>query len=228
VGLYSIQETAALASFVTGRRIRSQSISRWLWGQRYRFAGRVFTSEPLWTPQLPLLGSERALSFRDLIEVLFVATFRAQGVSLQTIRRIISKAEDLIAGKYPLSTIRFKTDGSRIIADTIDEFERRFVYDLDTGQYLLEVVFDRLLEGLDYSGIYASRWWPLGKKRRVVVDPERSFGRSIVSKEGVPTAALAGAFLAEESAEAVAYWYGVEPESVRDAVEYERRLEQAA
>jgi hypothetical protein len=35
-----------------------------------------------------------------------------------------------------------------------------------------------------------TRWWPLGKQRSVVLDPQRSFGAPIASGSGIPTATL--------------------------------------
>jgi uncharacterized protein (DUF433 family) len=65
-------------------------------------------------------------------------------------------------------------------------------------------MWDKLYDALDYSEYdELLRWFPLGKNRRVVVDPGRSFGRPI-SLEGVPTAVLASALKAEKSAEDVA------------------------
>lgn len=227
-GLYSLPEAARIASFATQKRLTSAAIRRWLWGYGYPVAGELKMAKPLWVPQLAPVTDSRVVSFRDLVEVMFVATFKNEGISLQTIRRIIGKAADLIEGKYPLSSLKFASYSKTIVADTIDPHERRSVFDLDSGQYLLETEFDRLRAALDYTDLYASRWWPLGKDRRVVVDPSRGFGRSIVALEGVPTAALQGAYRAEGSIEAVARWFEVSEESVRDAVEYEDRLSQAA
>lgn len=214
VGIYAIPEAAR----ITG--VPPASIRRWLWGQETR---------PLWHPQLPVLDHSRALGFRDLIEIQFVHQFRQRGVSLQTIRRALDQATALFHESHPFSSLKFKTDGRNILAEvTEDPEDRSRIFDLMTGQYLLEIVFDRLYEGLEYSGLdELLRWWPLGKDRGVVLDPSRSFGRPIVASGGVPTAILAGAFKAEGSIEAVADWYEVSPDAVRDALEYERDLRAA-
>jgi len=78
--------------------------------------------------------------------------------------------------------------------------------------------------GLEFQADQLVRWWPLGMRRRVVIDPRRAFGQPIVAKEGVPTAILAGAVQLEQSVAEVADWYEVDPRSVRDAVEFEEKL----
>jgi uncharacterized protein (DUF433 family) len=79
--------------------------------------------------------------------------------------------------------------------------------------------------GLDFNDLHeAERWWPLGKERSVVIDPERSFGAPIASRSGVPTQILHGAFQSARSYKFVANWYAVDAKEVRDAVTCEERL----
>ncbi len=221
VGIYSVTE----ASRIT--HVPAQYIRRWLGGYRYFVDGQKKRQAALWQPQLPTIEDTLALDFRDLIEIQFVHRFRQEGLSLQTIRKTIDRATRLLVESYPLSSVKFKTDGRSILAQVIEAGEKQCVFDLATGQYLLEFVFDYLYEALEYSKFdELVRWWPLGKDRRVVVDPKRSFGRPIV-QEGVATAILAGAFKAEGSVAAVANWYELPQESVNDALEFEAGLRAA-
>jgi DNA-binding transcriptional MerR regulator/uncharacterized protein (DUF433 family) len=217
IGIYTIPEAVRL----TG--VSAASIRRWLWGYRHKTSGGPMTRhEPLWTSQIPTIEDSRALGFRDLIEIKFVDHFRRHGISLQSIRKTIDRATELLEQSYPLSAVRFKSLGKSIFAEVLEENERKLVFDLYTGQLLLSFMWDRLYDALEYSEFdELIRWFPLGKNRRVVVDPRRSFGRPI-SLEGVPTAILASALRAEKSVESVAYWYKVAPDSVRDADDYER------
>lgn len=221
VGLYSLPEAARIT------KIPSEHIRRWLWGRPRTAAGST-KQEPLWRPQLPSIGGAKGLSFRDLIEIQFVHRFRQRGVSLRVIRKTLDLATRLLNESYPLSSVRFKTDGKSILAEVaVRSEEGRSVFDLATGQYLLDFVLPLLYDALEYSELDdLLRWWPLGKDRRVVVDPRKRFGRPIVT-EGVPTAILAGSHDAEGSIPAVARWFEVSEESVRDALEFERSLKAA-
>ncbi len=222
IGIYSVPEAARLT------RIPADSIRRWLWGYRSRSkSGATSERRPLWTSQVPTIDDARALGFRDLVEIQFVSHFKERGISLQSIRKTIGRATELVESSYPLSSTKFKTDGKRILAEILDEHERKLVFDLYSGQYLLQFMHDHLYDALEYSAFEELlRWWPLGRARRVLVDPHRSFGQPI-SPEGVPTSVLAGALRAERSLEDVAYWYKVDPASVRDADDYERALRAA-
>ena len=220
VGIYSVAEASRLT------RVPPDSIRNWLWGYHYSKRGKIRSAAPLWTPQLPLLDDSKALGFRDLIEVQFIHTFRQHGVSLQTIRRALGFAMQELEGDYPFSSLQFKSDGKSILAEVVDDpEERRRIFDVITGQFLLEIFFDRLYEGLEYSKVEGLvRWWPLGKDREVVLDPKRNFGQPITSREGVPTAILEKAYRTEGSIHAVAEWYEVAPHAVEDALELERKL----
>lgn len=222
VGIYSVPEAARL----TG--VAPDAIRRWLWGYQFRLRDGVRSqSAPLWQPQVPVIDDVKALGFRDLIEIQFVNHFKKSGLSLRSIRGIIGSATDLVEACYPLSSVKFRTDGRRVVAEVLEESERRLIFDLRTGQYLFSFYWGRLYDALEYSSFEELlRWWPMGKERRVLVDPKRNFGQPI-TPEGVPTHVLASAFRSEESETKVAHWYRVDTESVRDAVEFERQLQAA-
>ncbi len=216
VGIYTVSE----ASSLTG--VSSRAIRRWLWGYR----GKSAQHQPLWTPQIPIVDDVKALGFRDLIEIKFVDHFNKRGhLSLQFIRKIIDHAAELLEQTYPLSSIKFKGIGKQVIAEVAEGTpEKKLLFNIYTGQFLLPFMIDYLYDALEYSEYdELARWYPLGKDRRVVVDPKRSFGRPI-SPEGVPTGVLAAALKAEKTVDNVVYWFKVDPKSVTDANEYENML----
>lgn len=220
VGVYSVAEAARLTS------ISSQRIRRWLSGYRYKAGDEERERPPIWRAQLPALDHQVALGFKDLIEVRFVNAFIEHGVSLHTIRLAAIKASDLVADSHPFTTKAFKTDGRSIFAEIQRQTGERELLDLAKSQYAFrQVISPSLYAGLDFSEAgEATRWWPLGKKRLIVLDPQRAFGQPIVDSEGVPTAILARAFHVEKSFQKVASWYAVDVKSVRAAVEFEKKL----
>lgn len=225
VGVYTVPEAARLTG-VPARRIK-----RWLTGYTFKDKeGGPHTSPPLWKRQIDSPDSV-ALSFRDLLEIRFVDAFRRHGVQWIAIRTAAQRAAEIIHDSHPFSTKRFKTDGRSIFAEILQATGEESLLDLVKSQYELKQIVDPFLfEGLEFSelGIEPVRWWPLGRERRVVIDPERSFGQPVVDPESVPTAVLARAFRAEGSVEAVARWFKVAEEAVEDAVEFETKLAAAA
>lgn len=209
IGIYSVPEAERLTG-ISGDKIR-----RWLWGTASGDA------RPLWDPQHPVLDGSKALGFRDLIEIRFVDAFREAGVSLHQIRGALDSVRRLIETEYPLSTLHFKTDGKKIYADI--EGHNHLLLEIPSQQHVFRFpqILDRLRDGLEYREGDLVRWRP--KNNRVLLDPRRGFGHPIVD-EGVPTDVLASAYATEGSLAAVAKWYDVDEDSVRDAIEFEAAI----
>lgn len=225
VGVYTVPEAARLT------HIPARTIRRWAVGYRYTRGEAVHSAPAVWKRQIATVEDSVALSFRDLIEVRFVAFFRGRGVSWKAIRTAAQCAAEIIQDSHPFSTKRFKTDGKSIFAELIQASGKETLLDLARQQYEIKSVVEPFLyEGLEFSdlGLAPVRWWPLGKNRRVTIDPERSFGQPIVSPESVPTSILAKAYRAEGTIDAVARWFMVPNKAVADAVEFETQLAAAA
>ncbi len=242
-GLYTVAEVCRLTGISPGR------VRRWMRGYTFVRKGEPRTSPPL---ILGEYGSNEpgsiALSFMDLVEVRFVDAFLKEGVRWRTLREAHHKAAKDLRATHPFATRKFATDGHSILA----RIGQAAIVDIVGGQLgFHRILKDYLVTGLDFKDQLAVRWWPLGRHRPVVIDASRSFGQPIVNREGVPTAVLHRAYIAEsrsqvgltslaepseaaESAsgttlhagaiERVARWYDVERRSVRAAVEYELQL----
>lgn len=220
VGIYTVPEAARIT------KVRPARIRRWLRGYEFRSPGGTRTSPAVWEPELPEVEGSLALGFRDLIEVRFVDAFRSHGVSWKTLRLAAERASEILQDTHPFSTKRFKTDGRRIFAELVSETGEELLLDLVKSQYgFRQVIGPHLYEGLEFDDSRgAVRWYPLPGSRRVVIDPAISFGQPVVHPESVPTAILAKAAQVEPSIDRVARWYEVDPQAVRDAVDYEEQL----
>jgi uncharacterized protein (DUF433 family) len=222
-GIYSVSEAARLA------RVPAARIRRWIRGYSFPTLAGRHRSEPIVVPDIEPIASTIALSFLDLQEVVFVDAFLKAGVSWKTMRSAHHAAEQKL-GQHPFSTGRFATDGRWILLDLTGDVAAvdPAFQEVLTNQLAFRRLILPYLVKLDFGKDgQAIRWWPVGKKRRIVVDPERSFGQPIVSREGVPTVVLARAFQAERSTPIVARWYGVSRQSVTDAVKFEASLKAA-
>jgi uncharacterized protein (DUF433 family) len=167
-----------------------------------------------------------ALNFLDLQEIRFVDAFLRAGVKWKTLRIAHERVEGAL-GLHPFSRGNFVTDGTRIFQDLVRSVRRSdgaFV-DIVSSQASFRSVVGPYIVDLEFAQDgQATEWWPLGKDRLVVLNPQRSFGQPIVAPEGVPTNILARAYRAEQSYARVSRWYDVSDRAVRDAVEYEKTL----
>lgn len=173
------------------------------------------------------LADEKMLGFRDLLELRTVARFVQQGVLLQVVRATIDVARESL-GDYPLQSRRFVTDGRKIFLEAIDRVGgEASILDIRERQFAIEsIIRPSLIEGIEYGEHYqALRWFPVPKKKVIVLDPAVQFGEPIIADAGVPTDTLAAALAAEGGdVQRVARLYRGTPQAVNAARDFERRL----
>ncbi|MEK0336698.1 MAG: helix-turn-helix domain-containing protein [Nitrosopumilus sp.] len=219
-GIYSIPDAARL----TG--IHPNSIRRWVSGYNYTYHNKSSISPPVISSTFKTLDSQVALAFLDLIEIRFINAFKKHGISLIHIRKAYKNAKNLLSSEHPFATRKFKTDGKVIIAEIASKSDDIILIELAKNQLLIEKILQPyLFLGLEFADDdLVFRWWPMGKKQGIVIDPEISFGKPIVFKEGIPTSTLACAYNTEKSFKTVADWYEIHISTVKHAVEFENLL----
>jgi uncharacterized protein (DUF433 family) len=181
----------------------------------------------MWRAQLEPIDGQVALSFLDLMEVRFVDAFLKADLSLAKVRRAAQLAKELVGSDHPFSTQKFCTDGKRIFAEIETPDGQKTTLDLERSQFgIYDVIAPSLLKGVEFDASgQAARWRPYEHDMpRVVLDPRRQFGQPIVDRGGAQTSVIADAVKAEGSIDAVARWFEIDPEAVRQAVEFEIRL----
>jgi uncharacterized protein (DUF433 family) len=216
VGLYTIPEAARLLG------AKKIDVHRWMFGYDYNVRGEKRHQDPVAGEQLAVDGA-KALTFHDLLEFRFVNALRGCGVSLQAIRKAATNARELFDAKHPFVLKRIETDGLTIFANAADDTDDEKLLDLVRKQYgfrrFLENAF---IKGIEFDDDVASRWYPVENSKSIVLDPERSFGRPIMSRFGIPTWVLYEAYLAENKDRGrIARIYGVTPRAVDQAVQFE-------
>ena len=224
-GSYSIPDAARIV------HASSQSIRRWALGYEFGSPEDRHRSAPILLTRVFTVDNEPVLTFKQLIELRFINLFRSHGVSIPVIRGAAQFACELLRSDSPFAAKGLMTDGRHIFMamspDIVEEMpEDRVIHDLNLGQTVMAEIVDRYFRQIDYDLSDAIRLWPLGKDRQVVIDPRRSFGMPIDPETGVTTDTLYRMRAAGETESAVADWYRVTEDAVRDAVEYELGLKQ--
>ena len=219
-GLYPIPEAARLLH-MDSRKLRS-----WIREYEYTSKGHSYTHHALIKRSFGEEG--QLLSFLELMELQFVKLFRSQGVSMQMIRKAAEIAAERFDTDYPFAVQRFDTDGRGIFATLkAGEDDKIVIEELDHGQYVFTSIVRPFFRKLDYDGQEeALRYWPLEKKGRVVLDPERQFGKPIDSTTGIPTSTIYKAICAGggQDPKAVAKWFDIPISAVNAATRFEKSL----
>jgi uncharacterized protein (DUF433 family) len=128
----------------------------------------------------------------------------------------------------PFVTKRFRSDGNHVFIDLEAKAkgkERELIDVLSDQREFRDIVEPSRFRDVVFVGEDAEEWWPLGKDRAVLLAPDRQFGAPHIAGKGIRTDILAQAVEAEGGGEdgigAVADWYALTRDQVRDAVEFE-------
>jgi uncharacterized protein (DUF433 family) len=220
-GVYAPSDAARLA------HIDVQRLRRLLAGYGFRAkSGSKRRSPPVFPRDNA--GRSSALTFDDLIEILYVKAFRDHGVSMQNIRAVHDGARREFGVNHPFATRQFETDGRRIFR-RFAVLGRERLEDARLKQQVVRVVFDPLMKRIDHDEVTndATAYWPLGHAKPVMIDPRYAFGEPVVAHAHVPTRVLQQA-AQNSSRQMVARWYKVSLDEVDAAVEYEQSLDKPA
>lgn len=218
IGIYTVPEVARIL------QAPPDKVRRWI-------NDFYLSPNPFGKPRGPIVRRRfidaPVITFIELIELLFVKVFRDHDVSMQTIRKASARAAEKFGTDYPFAVQQFDTDGRRIFATLVrDADTARSVEDVTNGQLAFETVVRPFFLKIDFRGDEAARYWPRERDGRVVIDPQRSFGKPIDAETGVPTEVIYDAVMAGggQSLEVVADWFSVPVDAVIAATGYEQSL----
>lgn len=222
-GIYTPAEAASLIKAPTAE------VRRWAFGYARRRDGARVEYEPLVRTQLPEMEGRQALTFIELVELMFIKGFRRAGASWANIHEAASVAARIFRTEHPFAMRQFFADPTGIYASLQESDGGESLVQLaGHGQHVFKDVVRPYLGQLEFDPLdVPTRWWPLGKEGRVVVDPAVAFGAPIVAEAGIPAHVLAEALDAEmehgrEGAmERVAWFYKVPPRHIETAVRFE-------
>jgi uncharacterized protein (DUF433 family)/DNA-binding transcriptional MerR regulator len=216
-GIYTYKE----ASLITG--VRVQTIRRWIEGYKNSNSKRTEQKPPLFPSDYSKIGEVKALSFMDIIEILFIKAFQKYGLSTQRIRKAVERASVLLSSPHPFAEKVFYTDGKTILARIAEESDMPDLIDLINKQYQFDpIVLPELYKCIDFNDYdIAERYWPEGRNVDIVIDPKINFGKPSIFGPNIPIYTLYDLYKKGQSIEELAGWYDVDEKVVASALKYE-------
>jgi uncharacterized protein (DUF433 family) len=174
-------------------------------------------------PALPGREHRRPLSYLELIEAAFVATFRHFGLSLQKIRKAREYAAQALNSEFPFAEYKWKTEGQHMLldlwkSDPDSEAKKLVLGDVYGQEAWQEMVGDRFAE-FDYEKELALIWHVAGRQSRVIIDPRIAFGAPMVS--GIATWVLKGRWKAGESIEDIEEDFQLDKTEIIQGLQFE-------
>jgi uncharacterized protein (DUF433 family) len=178
--------TFAEAERIIGRQ--AGTLRRWAAGHDRHYRGEPRHDPPLIRIDGELDGETPPLSFLNLIELRFLASWR-QSVPLPSIREALDFSAAQLGAARPLLELRFKRSGR----DLFVKHDSQLLAVTRSGQLVWPEAVDSLFASLDYDEQEqaAYRWWPLGRERPVLLDTRVNGGRPTTAETGVRTISIA-------------------------------------
>jgi uncharacterized protein (DUF433 family) len=172
---------------------------------------------------LPGRGKRQHLSYLELVEVAFVATFRRLGVPLQRIRRARAYAAQALGSENPFAEHKWLTEGHHAMLNLREVDDDASVGNLVVadahGQIAWQEMVGQRFAQFDYEQDLALTWHVRGRDRLVVIDPRISFGAPTV--RGIPTWVLKGRWSAGESVADIRDDFGLGEEEIVQGLTFE-------
>ena len=216
IGIFSVSEAAALL------RVSPQRVCGWAFG----YASTRGT--PILKNDLGSIDGRHAVSFASLIEMDVIRRFAGVGVSIKSMRSMISEARELVDSDHPFATdLVLRTDGKKLFAELARTTGDRGLYDLkDKNWAMYDVVIQSLKSDVVYRNGVATHWFPRRTVApNVVVHPHFAFGAPCLWGHFIPTFTIAEATKAEnDNLEAVQEWYGITEDEIHEAIRFEHTL----
>jgi len=168
--MYSFGEVARLAG------VSVSTVRNWLFGYT--------VEERQVAPLLKAPPETTYCSFLNLIEIVVAARFRkVEGTSFQTVKRTYENAQKLYSLQYPFAHLQLKSIGGHIVR-MIKEKGSLQAIDIPE-QYTIPNLVIEMTEQLEYELELAAKWYPVGKKIPIVVDPCISSGVPTIEGRGI-------------------------------------------
>ncbi len=174
-------------------------------------------------PVLPGRQKRDLLSYLQLVEVAFVATFRMKGVSMPRIRRARDFGRQVLNSEYPFAQYRWKTNGAQMLLDLLEVEPDAKLGESIVGDSHGQIGWDEMLLDrfgqFDYVDDLALVWHVAGRESPVLIDPRVSFGAPAV--DGTPTWVIKGRWEAGESIEDIEEDFEIDRDVIARALEFE-------
>jgi uncharacterized protein (DUF433 family) len=158
------------------------------------------------------------INFYSLIEVYVIYNMRKNGLSVKNILSLHNYLSKLLDTHYPFANTEWLVSGKEIY------FDRKQNWITADGklQFAINDIVEHFGTKIQFdNNKLASQFYPLGKERNIVVDPQHKFGLPIIKDTNLVAEYLYDTYIAEDkNLGYVAQLYDISEQQLMDVVEY--------
>lgn len=212
-GIYTSKEISKIL------KIPTYKVNRWMRDYWDGKLGRQFKNTYSWK-----VDNSRAIGFHALVELYILNLFIDTGVNTKEVLKAHIELTNIFDTPFPFARKdiieNIKTDGKKIYI----ELPKGGIISLDgKKQFQLEIIqlfFKTLV--FDENQL-ASKLYPLGKEKDIVVDPKRQFGQPVIGDSNILPEVVYNMYKAGEPKKFIAFTYQLTEKQVQSAIEYCRK-----
>lgn len=158
------------------------------------------------------------VNFLALIELYVFQKFRNAKVSAQKVRKIHDFLSKKLNTPYPFASTDFYKSGKDIYFKDGDDW----VITDKSLQIALKKIIESFGAKISFNeNNLAEKYFPLGKDKSIVIDPNYRFGQPILKDSYLPIEPLYETYIAEEGdADLICHTYNISKNEIDDIVEF--------
>lgn len=207
IGIYTVQDIATIL------HLPVRKVKRWLDDYWNGILKDIHKTSFTWGE-----GRNTAMSFYGLIEFYTFYLLRQEGLSVTKIIEAYKAISKFKQTGYPFASSKILTDSGSILF----EFDETVAIDADPGyktritsllkDYCRKIDFD--------SNSIAERFYPLGRDKKVIIDPHHQFGQPIIEGTNIYPDTIFHLYKAGEKISRITSLYDLNEKQVKDAIDY--------
>jgi len=164
-------------------------------------------------------NNQIAVNFYSLIEFYVFHELKNRGVKTRRIIEAHKSISQALNTPYPFASAKLLTTTSRevLFEENVNSVVKAS-YDL---QYLIFNFIRPFCEKIEFGeDSLPTKFYPLGKDKKIVVDPEHQFGSPIIKGTNILVSTISELYSAGETVPFIAKLYDISAEQVQDAISY--------
>ncbi|MCX2681462.1 DUF433 domain-containing protein [Galbibacter sp. EGI 63066] len=210
IGIYTASEIAQIL------RVPYQKVYTWMnkyWDGKL---GKIYGSKYSWQ-----MHGTRAVSFHTFVEFYIMMLLSEAGVKPKEVLNAHKELMEMFKTPFPFAKKKvlesLRSDGKKIFFETNSDT----ILQLDgTKQFNLSIV-KKFFVNLDFdNNDLATRFWPIGKDKSILVDPKRRFGHPVIDGKNIFPEIIHKHHSAGDPVNYIAHVYGLTEDEVNHAIEF--------
>ena len=162
------------------------------------------------------IEGHKAVNFLSLIEIKIFYTLRQHGINYTTTFKAHEFLSKELKTPYPFAHNEILISGS----DILFELKSKDLIKADKSkQTAIKGIVLPFCKKIEYSSRnIAKSYYPLGKDKAIVIDPEHQFGEPTIENTNILVQSVAEMYEAGDSLELISNIYNIDGQTIKDAV----------